>query len=95
MKIIFTGGGTGGHIFPITAIAREIKNGFSETSPRRGKLKLYYIGPRDEFSSVFLPGEGISVKFVLAGKIRRYKGILPWFQNIFDVLIQIPIGIIQ
>ena len=65
MKILFTGGGTAGHIFPIIAVVRELK-----------KLGLdwqfYYVGPRDEFSSMLLSQEGIKIKTVLAGKIRRY-----------------------
>jgi len=30
MKILFTGGGTGGHIFPLIAIAREIRRLYSK-----------------------------------------------------------------
>ena len=87
-KILFTGGGTAGHVFPIIAVVREIR-----------KLGLnpefYYIGPGDEFSSIFLPQESIKVKKIFAGKIRRclnWKSIL---QNIFDVLFKIPLGFIQ
>jgi len=90
MKILFTGGGTGGHIFPIIAICRELRNISS------GKeLRFFYIGPRDEISSIFLVREGIKLKNILAGKIRRYFGIKSLFLNIVDVLFKIPIGLIQ
>lgn len=89
MKIFFTGGGTGGHIFPIIAIAREIKKIFPP-----GKVKLYYIGPKDSFSKS-LSQEGISPLFVLSGKLRRYLNPISLLQNVFDIFLKIPLGIIQ
>ena len=35
MKILFTGGGTAGHIFPIIAVAREIRK--IHQTPKRGE----------------------------------------------------------
>ncbi|MFH1036522.1 MAG: UDP-N-acetylglucosamine--N-acetylmuramyl-(pentapeptide) pyrophosphoryl-undecaprenol N-acetylglucosamine transferase [Patescibacteria group bacterium] len=90
MKILFTGGGTAGHILPIIAVAREIRKIYTKDD-----LKFYYIGPEDEFSSVLLSQEGISVKKILAGKIRRYLTFQSFFQNIFDVIFKIPAGIVQ
>ena len=90
MKIVFTGGGTGGHIFPIIAIVREIRN----FSPKK-KIDFYYIGPKDEFSKLLLSQEGIKVKQVLAGKFRRYLNPKSFFQNIIDLFIKTPIGILQ
>jgi UDP-N-acetylglucosamine--N-acetylmuramyl-(pentapeptide) pyrophosphoryl-undecaprenol N-acetylglucosamine transferase len=88
MKILFTGGGTAGHIFPIIAVAREIRRmGYED--------KLFYIGPKDEFSSVLLSQEDIKVKIVLAGKIRRYWDIRCILENILDVFIKIPLGFLQ
>ncbi len=90
MKLIFTGGGTGGHIFPIIAVVREIRKAY------QGKdIKFFYVGPKDEFSLILLSQEGIKVKTVLSGKIRRYLGIKALFQNFIDVFIKIPIGFFQ
>jgi len=80
MKVIFTGGGTGGHIYPIIAIAREIKRTYSG----KKKLGLFYVGPRDTLSIKLLSQEGIRVKTVSAGKIRRYFGIRAFLQNMID-----------
>jgi UDP-N-acetylglucosamine--N-acetylmuramyl-(pentapeptide) pyrophosphoryl-undecaprenol N-acetylglucosamine transferase len=88
MKIVFTGGGTGGHIFPIIAIARELRRIAS------GELELFYIGPRDEFAQIFLPYEGIKPKWIVCGKFRRYLNFKSFFQNLID-LFKIPIGILQ
>lgn len=85
MKILFAGGGTAGHIFPIIAIVREIRRKYSY-----GEFEFFYIGPKDKFVAGFLSQEGIGVRTVLAGKLRRYFS----FQNIIDVF-KIPIGVLQ
>lgn len=89
MKILFAGGGTAGHIFPIISIVREIKKRYSDEN-----LEIFYIGPKDEFEELLL-GEGIKIKTILAGKIRRYFKLKAFFQNLIDILFKIPIGFLQ
>ena len=90
MKILFTGGGTGGHVVPIIAIVREIRKIYLEKD-----LQFFFLGPKDEVSSTLLSQEGIKVKTILAGKIRRYISGKAFFQNFIDICIKIPIGILQ
>lgn len=90
MKILFTGGGTAGHIFPIIALSRELKKKYS-VNP----VELFYLGPKDEFSRELLSREGIKVNFILAGKIRRYFNPKSFFQNILDILVKTPVGFCQ
>jgi len=90
MKILFTGGGTAGHIFPIIAIIREIKR-----IDHLKNFQFFYLGPKDAFSENLLSKEGIKVKTILTGKIRRYFGLKTIFQNLFDIIFKIPIGIFQ
>jgi len=89
MRILFTGGGTGGHIFPIVAIIRKIK----ETCPQK-KIGFFYLGPSDEFAKKIFPKEGVKMKTVLTGKFRRYFNFKSFFENLFD-LVKIPLGTIQ
>lgn len=87
MKIVFTGGGTGGHFYPIIAVAEEIHEIVEEE-----KLippELYYIGP-SVLDYEALTEQNIIWKQSSAGKIRRYFSI----QNFFD-LIKVVIGTIQ
>ena len=90
MKILFTGGGTGGHILPIIAVSREIKRIYIKKD-----LQLFYIGPKDELGEILLSQEGIKIKRILAGKIRRYLGGFAIIQNLIDLLFKTPIGILQ
>ena len=90
MKILFIGGGSGGHIFPVIAIVRELWKIYPKED-----LKFFYLGPRDEFSSVLLSLEKIEIRTILAGKIRRYFNIFAFLQNLGDVLFKIPFGICQ
>ncbi len=90
MKILFTGGGTAGHIMPLVALAREIRKIYSKED-----LKLSYIGPKDNFGALLLSQEGIKVRGIFAGKVRRYLNPKAFLQNIFDVFFKIPLGIIQ
>ncbi len=90
MKILFTGGGTGGHVVPIIAITREIRRINQKTD-----LQFFYLGPKDEFGSILLSQEGIKVREVFAGKIRRHSGWKSFLQNFADVCLKIPIGVLQ
>jgi len=90
MKILFTGGGTGGHILPIIAIVREIRKIYTKED-----LEFNYLGPNGEFEKLLLSQEDIKVKQVLAGKIRRYFDLKSLLDNLVDVLFKIPIGIFQ
>jgi UDP-N-acetylglucosamine--N-acetylmuramyl-(pentapeptide) pyrophosphoryl-undecaprenol N-acetylglucosamine transferase len=90
MKILFTGGGSGGHVFPIIAIIREIRK-FS----LKEKIDFYYIGPKDDFAKILLSQEEVKVKEIMAGKIRRYFTLNSFFQSLVDVFLKTPIGILQ
>src|SRR3990167_10263261 len=73
MRILFTGGGTGGHFFPIIAIARELKR-IAEDERILG-LELYYVGP-DDFGREMLNREDILSETLPTGKLRRYFSFL-------------------
>jgi UDP-N-acetylglucosamine--N-acetylmuramyl-(pentapeptide) pyrophosphoryl-undecaprenol N-acetylglucosamine transferase len=89
MKILFTGGGTGGHIYPIVAVVRELKKKYG------GNVKLSYLGPKDNFCKVVLAKEQVKVRTIMAGKMRRYGNPLSIAQNIIDMFIKIPFGVLQ
>jgi len=87
-KILFTGGGTAGHLYPIIAITRELRRLDFEA-------KLYYIGPKDDFVGLLLSNEGVKVKTIFTGKVRRYLGVESILQNFVDIFFKIPIGFLQ
>lgn len=65
MRILLTGGGTGGHTFPLVAVARKLQDLY-----RGNDLKIYFIGP-DNFSINVLGNEGLKTYKILGGKLRR------------------------
>ncbi|MDD5433111.1 MAG: UDP-N-acetylglucosamine--N-acetylmuramyl-(pentapeptide) pyrophosphoryl-undecaprenol N-acetylglucosamine transferase [Candidatus Pacebacteria bacterium] len=85
MKIVFTGGGTAGHLYPILAIIRELRNVYPGEN-----LKIFYAGPKNNHGQVLLKQERVKVKNIVCGKIRRY---FDW-KNIVDIF-KIPLGFIQ
>lgn len=89
MRILFTGGGTGGHLFPFVAIAKQLKQIYSQSSEQEADLEMFFLGA-DSFAKEILEKEGIRVKTILAGKLRRYLS----GQIIFDFL-KIPVGFLQ
>jgi len=88
MEVVFTGGGTGGHIFPIVAIIREMREIY-----QREDLRLFYLGPagpKDDYALTLLSQENVTIKKIWAGKLRRYFSL----KNLID-LFKIPFGILQ
>ncbi len=88
MKILFTGGGTGGHVLPLVALSREIRR----IRPEKN-LGIFYMGPKDDFGAILLSQEGIKIKTILAGKIRRYLNFKSFMENLLDLFVKVPAGI--
>ncbi|MEK7200985.1 MAG: UDP-N-acetylglucosamine--N-acetylmuramyl-(pentapeptide) pyrophosphoryl-undecaprenol N-acetylglucosamine transferase [Patescibacteria group bacterium] len=76
MKIIFTGGGSGGHFYPVIAIAEAIQKIVKEK-----KLlapEMYFFAP-SPYNQGLLYDHNIKYKKVTAGKIRRYFSLMNFF----------------
>jgi len=73
MKILFTGGGTGGHFYPIIAVAQAIRDKVNEKKVL--PPSLYYMST-SKYDARALFDNDIQFISVKAGKIRRYFSIL-------------------
>ncbi len=83
MKIVFTGGITGGHFYPIIAIAEAIHDLVRKeyiVAP-----KLYYIAPTP-FDAQALFTNNITFLKNTAGKIRRYPSIRNFTDFFFTII---------
>ncbi len=78
MKILLTGGGTGGHFYPLIAIAEELNRIADEE--RIVNFKLYYMADQP-FDAGLLEEQFITFVPVSAGKLRVYFS----FQNFIDI----------
>ncbi|MDQ5949190.1 MAG: UDP-N-acetylglucosamine--N-acetylmuramyl-(pentapeptide) pyrophosphoryl-undecaprenol [Patescibacteria group bacterium] len=78
MKIILTGGGSGGHFYPIIAIAEEINTVVKEN--HLIKPQMYYLST-DPYNEGLLFDLGVEFRKVTAGKIRRYFSLM----NVVDL----------
>lgn len=86
MKIVFTGGGTGGHFYPIIAVAEKV-NQIADTENILNP-KLFYISD-SPYDQAVLFENGILYEEVYAGKMRinpSLKGRLLNFTDKFKVL---------
>ena len=85
-RIMMAGGGSGGHVYPLVAIAEEVKR----LSPQYHRLvQMRFIGD-GELMATSARQLDISFRHVSAPKWRRYKSA----QNFFDIL-KVPIALIQ
>lgn len=84
MRIVLTGGGTGGHVFPLVAVAKKIKE------KEKLDTEFLFIGSDGKLEKEAMDAEQIPCKFIASGKMRRYFSLL----NFLDFF-KIPIGIIK
>lgn len=80
MRIVLCGGGSGGHFYPLMAVAEAIQN---EVRKRRLlEPELYYLAP-EPYDERALFERGVRFKKVRAGKLRRYFSL----QNFTDSIV--------
>ena len=78
MKIVFTGGGTGGHFYPLIAVAQKV----NQIIDRENILgaKLYYISD-SPYDKEMLFENGLLYEEISTGKMRTYFS----FKNFTDL----------
>ena len=83
MRVIITGGGTGGHTSAGLAVAAALRD--------RGCHDLHWIGSRDGIEARRVPEAGLPFHAIATGKLRRY-----WdWQNVPDLALRAPAGAVQ
>jgi UDP-N-acetylglucosamine--N-acetylmuramyl-(pentapeptide) pyrophosphoryl-undecaprenol N-acetylglucosamine transferase len=82
-RIVFTGGGTGGHIIPNVAILQKLKNEAPD-------VEILYIGSKKGPEATMIPSLGFKYKSVPTGKLRRYFS----FWNFVDFF-KVPFGVLS
>ncbi|HEY4526947.1 MAG TPA: glycosyltransferase, partial [Candidatus Paceibacterota bacterium] len=90
MKIALVGGGTGGHFYPLIAVAEAIEDTCEEK--RLLEPQLVYISPT-VFDTEALFEHSIIYKPTSAGRVRRYASalnILDIFRTAFGIIRAIP-----
>ncbi|HXK32797.1 MAG TPA: glycosyltransferase, partial [Dehalococcoidia bacterium] len=67
MRVVFAGGGTGGHVYPNLAVARALA---IETRAAGAALDVLYVGVRGRVDETIVPAQGIAFRAVSAGPLR-------------------------
>lgn len=62
MKVVIAAGGTGGHLYPGIAIAREVL--------AHARNEAVFVGTAQGIEARVLPKEGLPVRFITAGKLK-------------------------
>lgn len=80
MKILFTGGGSGGHFYPIIAVAEKLNKMFERE--KIANVELFYMST-DPYNERLLYDNKIEFRQITAGKLRAYFSV----QNFLDVFV--------
>lgn len=75
MRILYTGGSSGGHLFPIIALHKKLKQ---ETQRLNIPYEAYFCGA-SFFNKEFFIKEGLTAYFITSAKLRRYFSVLNFF----------------
>lgn len=78
LTVVFTGGGTGGHVYPGIAVMEALARRLSG----RGDVRFAWIGGKSGIEGSIVRRSGVSFHGIHGGKLRRYVSI----RNFVDVL---------
>lgn len=82
MRVVISGGGTGGHIYPALAVATQLRDKYN--------ADILYLGSDDGLEADLVPAAGFRMEVVKAGKLRRY---ISW--STFTGIGRVPVGMAQ
>ena len=77
MRVIFAGGGTGGHLFPGLAVAREFQR-------RDGRVEILFVGTEQGIEFRVLPKEGFTLETLTVKGIKG-RGLRGWLDALYGV----------
>lgn len=80
--VVFTGGGSGGHVIPAITLIKEIQ--------QLEEWSVGYIGGRSGIEKEIVPPQGVRYSGIYTGKLRRYISI----ENFIDIF-KVMIGFVQ
>jgi UDP-N-acetylglucosamine--N-acetylmuramyl-(pentapeptide) pyrophosphoryl-undecaprenol N-acetylglucosamine transferase len=82
MKVVIAGGGTGGHLYPGIAIARELL--------KESGNEVLFVGTRQGIEAKVLPKEGLPVRFISVGKLKGMKLL-----SVIKTIALLPMSVLQ
>src|SRR5688572_160816 len=93
VRILVTGGGTGGHVGPALAVIQALQER-AKTAPWRPVFR--YIGSRHGIEKRLAEEAGLDFVGVQTGKLRRASRLIGYLnpQNFLDAF-RVPVGVFQ
>jgi UDP-N-acetylglucosamine--N-acetylmuramyl-(pentapeptide) pyrophosphoryl-undecaprenol N-acetylglucosamine transferase len=82
LRILISGGGTGGHIYPALSVAHELKERYGAT--------ILYIGDNNGLETRLVPLAGFQLETIHAGRLLRFIS-----KQTFIELARVPLGFVE
>ncbi|MBV8695046.1 MAG: undecaprenyldiphospho-muramoylpentapeptide beta-N-acetylglucosaminyltransferase [Chloroflexi bacterium] len=82
MRVLISGGGTGGHIYPALAVATQLQKEY--------QADILYLGSDDGLETQVVPAAGLRLEVIKAGKLQRF---VSW--KTLSGIARVPLGIAQ
>jgi UDP-N-acetylglucosamine--N-acetylmuramyl-(pentapeptide) pyrophosphoryl-undecaprenol N-acetylglucosamine transferase len=82
MRVLISGGGSGGHIYPALAVATQLQEMYN--------AQILYLGSDDGLETELVPAAGLRMAVVKAGKLQRF---VSW--RTLRGIARVPVGMLQ